>query len=675
MILNHVIEIKTKGCRKLPYYESLGYDTSGDSLLIKVIHLNKGSREPIDVICDFCNKEVNITYKEYLRNISIGGKYACCKICGSEKAKETNLKAIGVQHPMKLKEVQEKSKKTLLKKYGVEYLQQSSEIKEKSKKTLLKKYGVDHISKSDHFKDSVVKTNLKNLGVEYPMQSEVVKEKSKKTLMSNYGVDNPSKSIKIRSRIIENNQDRYGVDYPSELEIIKYKTRESNMLKYGVDNPSKLNYVKDKLVSTNIQKYGVPCSLQSILVKSKSRESIIEKYGVDNVFKSMDIINKIKSTNIDRYGFEYPMQSEEIKDKYRRSNVIKYGSNNILQNEKFRKKFIVCGSDNYIEYLKDGMSLFKCDLGMDHNFEIFADNFHTRSKSSLPLCTICFPIDDKKSIKEVMLLDFIKSIYTGDAVSGYRDGLEIDIYLPDLKIGFEFNGLYWHSDEFKNKNYHINKTNYFRDRGIRIIHIWEDDWINKQDIVKSQIANLVFCNKKKIFARKCEVVELEDVDLVRDFINNNHIQGYVNSVKKFGLYHNSELLSVMTFDKFEGRKKMEISGWNLSRFCTKLNTNVVGGASKILSHFIKQESPGRIISYADKDWSVGDLYKNIGFDVVGENGPDYKYLINGVRSHKSKYRRSSLNTDLSESAQMRMNGINKIWDCGKTKFEMVLSIV
>lgn len=580
MILNPVIEIKTKGCRKLPYYESLGYDISGDSLLIKVDHLNKGSRESINVICDFCSKEVNIAYKEYLRNVSIGGKYACCKVCGSEKAKETNLKTIGVEYPMKLKEVQEKSKKTLLKKYGVEYLQQSSEIKAKSKKTLLEKYGVDHISKSDHFKDSVVKTNLKNLGVEYPMQSEVVKEKSKKTLMFNYGVDNPSKSSKIRSRIIENNQDKYGVDYPSELEAIKYKTRDSNILKYGVDN--------------------------------------------------------------------------------------------IVKNEKFRRKFIVCGSDNYIEYLKDGMSLFKCDLGMDHNFEIFTDNFHTRSKSSLPLCTICFPIDDKKSIKEVMLLDFIKSIYTGDAVSGYRDGLEIDIYLPDLKIGFEFNGLYWHSDEFKNKNYHINKTNYFRDRGIRIIHIWEDDWINKQDIVKSQIANLVFCNKKKIFARKCEVVELEDVDLVRDFINNNHIQGYVNSVKKFGLYHNSELLSVMTFDKFEGRKKMEISGWNLSRFCTKLNTSVVGGASKILSHFIKQESPGRIISYADKDWSVGDLYKNIGFYVVGENGPDYKYLINGVRSHKSKYRKSKLNTDLSESDYMKINDISKVWDCGKIKFEMIL---
>ena len=84
--------------------------------------------------------------------------------------------------------------------------------------------------------------------------------------------------------------------------------------------------------------------------------------------------------------------------------------------------------------------------------------------SNLPLCTICYPIDLLISIKEENLYEFIKSIYFGEIVQSYRiNRQEIDIYLPKLKIGFEFNGLYWHSDLYKDKNYHLNKTNFFKE--------------------------------------------------------------------------------------------------------------------------------------------------------------------------------------------------------------------
>ena len=128
----------------------------------------------------------------------------------------------------------------------------------------------------------------------------------------------------------------------------------------------------------------------------------------------------------------------------------------------------------------------------------------------------------------------------------------------------------------------------------------------------------------------------------------------------------------MTFDTFEGRKKMKDNNWNLSRFCNKLGYNVVGGASKLLSYFIKEYKASRIVSYADKDWSVGSLYYTLGFTNVGGNGPDYKYIVDNKRVHKSRYKKSKLKTTLTESKTMEELGINKIYDCGKLKFEKII---
>ena len=576
MILIDRIKLETFGNRRLKYYSDLGYDVSGEYFEIDIKDLNIGSRQLVDVICDFCGKKVSIIYKEYIRNISIGNKYACCKFCGSEKAKETNIKNIGVCSHMILIETQEKTKKTNLDRYGVEFLQQSDLFREKSKKTLLDKYEVNHISKTEHFRKMFRETCLENLGVEYPMQSDSVKEKSKKTLLENYGVDNPS--------------------------------------------------------------------------------------------KSSSILNKSKNTNFVRWGNENYLITEDYKIKNLIKLSEKWNSDNIMKSELFRVgRFSISKDENYIKYLKNGCSLLKCENG--HDFAIDINNYIKRSESNLPLCTRCYPIGDNISIKEGQIYEFIKNIYEGEILESYRDGLEIDIYLPDLKLGFEFNGLYWHSEKFKSKNYHIDKTNYFKERGIRIIHIWEDDWMFRRNIIESQIKNLLKINTEKIFARKCVIKEV-DAKISRNFLDNSHIQGFVPSVKKIGLFYKDELMSLMTFDHFEGRKRMNNDEWNLSRFCNKLNTNVIGGASRLLKYFIRNYSPNRIISYADKDWSVGDLYYTIGFSNIGENGSDYKYIVDGKRIHKSRYKKPKLNTELSESNYMKYHGINKIYDCGKIKFEI-----
>jgi hypothetical protein len=160
------------------------------------------------------------------------------------------------------------------------------------------------------------------------------------------------------------------------------------------------------------------------------------------------------------------------------------------------------------------------------------------------------------------------------------------------------------------------------------------------------------------------IKEVSDINSIRSFLDNNHIQGYVNSNLKLGLYYNDELVSLMTFDHFEGRKRMNVNEWNLNRFCNKLEYSVVGGASKLLNYFIKNYDVKRIISYADRDWSKGDLYENLGFIKIGESKPDYKYLVNDKRVHKSNFKKSV--TGISESKL----DLNKVWDCGKIKFEL-----
>ena len=471
----------------------------------------------------------------------------------------------------------------------------------------------------------------------------------------------------------------------------KKKASESNLLKYGVDNISKLNSIKDKKKETCLKNWGVDCNFKSDITKEKKKETCLKNWGVDNPsksniikdkkknttldnygvinpFQSEQVKEKIKETNLERYGVENPMMNEHIKELSKKSSVLKYGSDNYNKSELSHSNTIIGNDNNYIKYIINNISLFNCVKG--HTFEINVKNYYNRKYSNIPLCTMCNPIGDSKSIKEKELLYFIQNNYDGEIISSYRDKMEIDIYLPELKLGFEFNGLYWHSEKFKEKSYHLDKTNYFKDRDIRIIHIWEDDWIFKESIVKSQIHNLLGLNTNKLFARKCVIKNVSTKE-ARIFLDENHIQGFVNSSFKIGLYYEDELVSIMTFDSFEGRKKMEEGGYNLSRFCNRLGYNVVGGASKLLSYFIKEYNSKRIVSYADKDWSVGSLYYTLGFENITESKPDYKYIVGDKRVHKSKYRKSKLKTTLTEKQATEKIGISRIYDCGKIKFELL----
>ncbi len=469
-------------------------------------------------------------------------------------------------------------------------------------------------------------------------------------------------------KLKEFNKEKYGVEYYSQHPDRNDKVKKTCIEKYGVEHFSKSELFNEKVHKTNLDKFGF---INPFMDTERIKGIFKEKYGVNHPSQLKEFNDKIKKTTFERYGYENILSSPIIQDRIKKTNLERYGNKVPMKCENIRENLEIGHNKNYIKYLDDNTSLFSCDNGFNHTFEMTSDNYHNRIRSNIDLCTICNPIGENRSIKEKELLEYIKSIYSGEIISSYRDGLEIDIYLVELNIGFEFNGLYFHSNKFKEKNYHLNKTDYFKEKGIRIIHIWEDDWILRKEIVKSQIKNLFKINTKKIFARNC-LVKVVNIKESKKFLDDNHIQGKVNSSLKLGLYLNDELVSVMTFDHNEGRKKMEEGGWNLNRFCNKTGINVVGGASKLLSYFIKNYDVKRIVSYADKDWSVGNLYEVLGFTNVGGNGPDYKYIVKGCRVHKSRYKKSKLNTNLTESQEMTKREIYKIYDCSKLKFEKVL---
>lgn len=500
-----------------------------------------------------------------------------------------------------------------------------------------KKWGVDYFSQTDEYGEKFRSTMVERYGVEYTLQSEELKDKVKKTNLKKFGYENP---FMDSDRIKKIFNDKYGVNHPSQVDRFYRKAESENFKKLGYKSPLSSPVIREKINDTNLERYG------------------------GHPMKNYINFEKVKSTNLERYGYECILSIPEKREEIKNTWLSKYGVDNPMISEEVRSDFIISKDFNYIKYIGSNYSLFNCISG--HEFTIHIDNYHSRLKSNIPLCTVCNPIGDLRSIKEQELYKFISSVYDGEIVQSYRDKLEIDIYLPDLKLGFEFNGLYWHSEEYKDKNYHLDKTKYFDERGIRIIHIWEDDWDCKCDIVKSQIKNWTGNTQNRIFARKCKVVEMKS----SHFLNENHIQGVDKSSLKLGLFFGDELVSAMTFDRFEGRKKMEDGGWNLSRFCNKLDTSVIGGASKLLKYFIDKYGPSRIVSYADRDWSVGDLYYKLGFEKMNESLPDYKYLVDNKRIHKSNFKKSKIEYLGTESEYIKSKGIERVWDCGKIKFEM-----
>ena len=257
------------------------------------------------------------------------------------------------------------------------------------------------------------------------------------------------------------------------------------------------------------------------------------------------------------------------------------------------------------------------------------------------------------------------------------NGMEIDIYIPSLKLGIEYNGFRWHSEEFgKDHRYHLDKLNKCNEQGIKLIQIFEDEWINHRDICESKLKQICGLNTNpKIYARKCEIREISNKNEVYEFLDKNHIQGRTGFTIALGAYYQNNLVGVMTF------KKEKEGYWDLNRFATDINYQCVGIGGKLFKYFIRNYDYKEIKSFADRRWTTdptNNLYTKLGFEFDSYVPPTYWYYnlkINPyTRFHKFGFRKQHLHNQyglpltMTEREMTETLGYTRIWDCGLIKY-------
>jgi very-short-patch-repair endonuclease len=293
-----------------------------------------------------------------------------------------------------------------------------------------------------------------------------------------------------------------------------------------------------------------------------------------------------------------------------------------------------------------------------------------------------------RSLKEQELIDIITTLNVPfitncrNVLSNHR---ELDFYFPEHNLAIEFNGLYWHSElRGKDRNYHLQKTIECEQQGIHLLHIFEDEWEHHKEIIVGKIKSLLQQdNRITVYARNTEIREVSSTDS-RTFLDTHHLQGADSAKYRWGLFYHNVLISVMTFSKPNASKgntkNVSVGTYELSRYCSHTSYRCTGGASKLLKHFIKVQSPQKIISYADRRYSIvgKNVYEQLGFTLSHISSPNYWYFTSkqGLRRfHRfnfTKKKTISLGGCPTKTEWENMIGLgyDRIWDCGHLKYEL-----
>lgn len=251
--------------------------------------------------------------------------------------------------------------------------------------------------------------------------------------------------------------------------------------------------------------------------------------------------------------------------------------------------------------------------------------------------------------------------------------LELDILVPSKNLAIEYNGIYWHSynkpETIKEIYKHYSKHDICILKGIKLLQFFENQWIEKEEIVQN-IININIGKAHKLYARNCKIRIVPHSD-AKEFFDSTHLYGNRFAKLTIGLYHDDKLVSAMSFTKYNNY-------WEIIRYSTALNLIVVGGASKIFKEFIKIAHPTKTITYADRMISTGNIYRKLGFTQIGVTKPNYYYVKGNAVYSRHKFQKHKLikmlknyNDQLSESQNMFNNNYRRIWDAGHYRFQFM----
>lgn len=472
----------------------------------------------------------------------------------------------------------------------------------------------------------------------------------KYTNQKRYGYDNAQSSPEVKSKIGKKSKEN------NNISLMKKNLME----KYGVDNASKIDSVKEKRKNTNIERFGgvSPCS--SPFVNNSLKQTNLQRYGVEYYPQTNSFKKSVEETNLKKLGVKTNLLDEEFVKRKKRNDFDNYYKEKLCNLEEIKPLF---SKEEYIGKRRHFEYKWKCKA-CGEEFEDYIFNTH------VPRCPKCFPFVKSRPEKEVG--DFIKEIYSGEVIENSREiipPLELDIYLPEENLAIEFDGLYWHSIEHKEKEYHLKKSEVAESKGIQILHIFEDEWRDKQEIVKN-IIKYKLGLVKKVYARKTIFKEIDSKE-AKEFLDKTHIDGFHGAKHHYGLFHENELVAVISMGVSRYNKNYD---WEIVRAGYKYR--VIGGLSKLLKNFRKIHS-GSIITYANRRYFDGKGYLSVGFNFVEDSQQNYYYtdFVNRYsrvmfQKHKLENKLDFFDSNLTEKENMLLNDYSIIYDCGSKVFEM-----
>lgn len=471
--------------------------------------------------------------------------------------------------------------------------------------------------------------------------------------------------------------DRYGVDHYAKTEECLEKTKRTSLKKYGVDHYTKTSEYKERVKATNLEKYGVEWFVETVRPEAKpklphapvpmeervarQKATFMEKYGVENAIDIPGVREKIRQTSIERYGHTSYLASPENREAVskffsdNRRHLVANEEHRDLLNDKERAIALYDSNNNNLSLIRrlEGINV----TTMGRALREYGVDLKQHHKVSGPEYEI------RKLVSDAGF-----SFTANDRV--VLSGAEVDILVDGTGLAIEYNGIYWHSEKFKDPKYHQEKSIKAIESGIRLMHVWEDDWNNpvKRNILEKKILHKLGGSDRRIFARKTEVRPVGAKEANR-FMVENHIQGAIRGALWVGLRHQDELVACM------GMKRKPDGVWDLVRYAT--SCSVVGGMSKLLKYFKNSNEWTEIFTYAHLDYSHGDLYEKTGFEFSHITAPGLWYTKNGVRYRREKFMKHKLpkllenfDPSLTERENMRNHGYLRIFDAGSIKYVM-----
>jgi len=496
-------------------------------------------------------------------------------------------------------------------------------------------------------KNALRKTSMERYGVENPAHSQRVKDKRKQTNLERYGSGNYAQTEEYKQKTkgrkhTENTKQKmresWQVAIAERGEEIVEKRLNTVKERYGVENVGQVDTIKQRISESHKKHFG-----GHFLSSSAAKEARVAAFGAANYFSTDEFKERVKANNMERYGVEHHFQNP---------TSMKYLDDHDWLMEQYQTRTIVSIAEEVGVYPSTVWNKLVA-LGVE-------ETIHGASKVSQGERDLHAFLTDELGV------EFESSNRT------VLSGMELDIYIPERNVAIEYNGIYWHCEKYRDRKYHQEKSLSCMGHGIQLVHVWEDDWTNpvKREIVKNKLrSKLGFPVSQKVYARKTSIV-IPSASQVRSFYNSNHLQGFVRASKHIGLEYEGELVACASFHPMR-----EEGVWDLNRFATSMT--VVGGFSKLLSHFKKTTEWNKIVTFAHLDYSHGGVYEKTGFEKIKITEPGMWYTKGSVRLQRQRFMKSKLkevlenfDPDISEHANMLNHGFYKLYDAGSIRYEM-----